>query len=99
MSNGLYVDLRSSILSATRLLCLTCHFRFSVLLLKLPEDWELLGIECGFHLGLGPCVLFFFQSLLLSASIKREGDSPTASPHSSATDDLHHSDRYQVRRV
>lgn len=41
--------------------------------------------------------LFFFQSLLLSASIKREGESPTASPHSSATDDLHHSDRYQVR--
>lgn len=40
---------------------------------------------------------FFFQSLLLSASIKREGESPTASPHSSATDDLHHSDRYQVR--
>uniref|UniRef100_A0A8C8YPF2 Ring finger protein 220 n=1 Tax=Prolemur simus TaxID=1328070 RepID=A0A8C8YPF2_PROSS len=39
------------------------------------------------------------KSLLLSASIKREGESPTASPHSSATDDLHHSDRYQVRRV
>ncbi|EGV94615.1 RING finger protein 220 [Cricetulus griseus] len=39
------------------------------------------------------------KSLLLSASIKREGDSPTASPHSSATDDLHHSDRYQVRRA
>ncbi|XP_033623270.1 E3 ubiquitin-protein ligase RNF220 [Fukomys damarensis] len=38
------------------------------------------------------------KSLLLSASIKREGESPTASPHSSATDDLHHSDRYQVRR-
>uniref|UniRef100_A0A8C0R2M9 E3 ubiquitin-protein ligase RNF220 n=1 Tax=Canis lupus dingo TaxID=286419 RepID=A0A8C0R2M9_CANLU len=37
------------------------------------------------------------KSLLLSASIKREGESPTASPHSSATDDLHHSDRYQVR--
>ncbi|EHH14712.1 hypothetical protein EGK_00680 [Macaca mulatta] len=36
-------------------------------------------------------------SLLLSASIKREGESPTASPHSSATDDLHHSDRYQAR--
>ncbi|XP_035296349.1 E3 ubiquitin-protein ligase RNF220 isoform X1 [Cricetulus griseus] len=36
------------------------------------------------------------KSLLLSASIKREGDSPTASPHSSATDDLHHSDRYQL---
>ncbi|EFB13154.1 hypothetical protein PANDA_015999, partial [Ailuropoda melanoleuca] len=36
------------------------------------------------------------KSLLLSASIKREGESPTASPHSSATDDLHHSDRYQV---
>ncbi|EHA99772.1 RING finger protein 220 [Heterocephalus glaber] len=35
------------------------------------------------------------KSLLLSASIKREGESPTASPHSSATDDLHHSDRYQ----
>ncbi|KAL1776357.1 E3 ubiquitin-protein ligase RNF220 isoform X1 [Sigmodon hispidus] len=35
------------------------------------------------------------KSLLLSASIKREGDSPTASPHSSA-DDLHHSDRYQT---
>nr|XP_042127628.1 E3 ubiquitin-protein ligase RNF220 isoform X1 [Peromyscus maniculatus bairdii] len=35
------------------------------------------------------------KSLLLSASIKREGDSPTASPHSSTTDDLHHSDRYQ----
>uniref|UniRef100_A0A4X2LT81 E3 ubiquitin-protein ligase RNF220 n=1 Tax=Vombatus ursinus TaxID=29139 RepID=A0A4X2LT81_VOMUR len=34
------------------------------------------------------------KSLLLSASIKREGDSPTASPHSS--DDLHHSDRYQT---
>ncbi|XP_024616134.1 E3 ubiquitin-protein ligase RNF220 [Neophocaena asiaeorientalis asiaeorientalis] len=36
------------------------------------------------------------KSLLLSASIKREGESPTASPHSSATDDLHHSDRYQL---
>ncbi|XP_028749035.1 E3 ubiquitin-protein ligase RNF220 isoform X2 [Peromyscus maniculatus bairdii] len=36
------------------------------------------------------------KSLLLSASIKREGDSPTASPHSSTTDDLHHSDRYQT---
>ncbi|KAL6055732.1 hypothetical protein STEG23_006032, partial [Scotinomys teguina] len=35
------------------------------------------------------------KSLLLSASIKREGDSP-ASPHSSSTDDLHHSDRYQT---
>uniref|UniRef100_A0A8C8RYJ0 E3 ubiquitin-protein ligase RNF220 middle domain-containing protein n=1 Tax=Pelusios castaneus TaxID=367368 RepID=A0A8C8RYJ0_9SAUR len=35
------------------------------------------------------------KSILLSASIKREGDSPTASPHSS--DDIHHSDRYQVR--
>ncbi|NXM52346.1 RN220 ligase, partial [Illadopsis cleaveri] len=34
------------------------------------------------------------KSILLSASIKREGDSPTASPHSS--DDIHHSDRYQV---
>ncbi|KAI1236766.1 hypothetical protein IHE44_0015020 [Lamprotornis superbus] len=33
-------------------------------------------------------------SILLSASIKREGDSPTASPHSS--DDIHHSDRYQA---
>ncbi|KYO46434.1 E3 ubiquitin-protein ligase RNF220 isoform B [Alligator mississippiensis] len=33
------------------------------------------------------------KSILLSASIKREGDSPTASPHSS--DDIHHSDRYQ----
>ncbi|XP_010846193.1 PREDICTED: E3 ubiquitin-protein ligase RNF220 [Bison bison bison] len=39
------------------------------------------------------------KSLLLSASIKREGESPTASPHSSATDDLHHSDRYQVSRA
>lgn len=39
---------------------------------------------------------FFLQSILLSASIKREGDSPTASPHSS--DDIHHSDRYQVSR-
>ncbi|KFO98571.1 E3 ubiquitin-protein ligase RNF220 [Calypte anna] len=36
------------------------------------------------------------KSILLSASIKREGDSPTASPHSS--DDIHHSDRYQVSR-
>ncbi|XP_004621632.1 E3 ubiquitin-protein ligase RNF220 isoform X2 [Sorex araneus] len=36
------------------------------------------------------------KSLLLSASIKREGESPTASPHSSVTDDLHHSDRYQT---
>uniref|UniRef100_M3YQ24 Ring finger protein 220 n=1 Tax=Mustela putorius furo TaxID=9669 RepID=M3YQ24_MUSPF len=36
------------------------------------------------------------KSLLLSASIKREGESPTASPHSSTTDDLHHSDRYQT---
>ncbi|XP_006729043.2 E3 ubiquitin-protein ligase RNF220 isoform X1 [Leptonychotes weddellii] len=36
------------------------------------------------------------KSLLLSASIKREGESPTASPHSSATEDLHHSDRYQT---
>ncbi|XP_055474553.1 E3 ubiquitin-protein ligase RNF220 isoform X1 [Psammomys obesus] len=36
------------------------------------------------------------KSLLLSASIKREGDSPTASPHSSAAEDLHHSDRYQT---
>ncbi|XP_069498426.1 E3 ubiquitin-protein ligase RNF220 isoform X4 [Ambystoma mexicanum] len=34
------------------------------------------------------------KSVLLSASIKREGDSPTASPRS--TDDLHHSDRYQT---
>ncbi|NWI10321.1 RN220 ligase, partial [Crypturellus soui] len=34
------------------------------------------------------------KSILLSASIKREGDSPTASPHSS--DDIHHSDRYQL---
>ncbi|PKK19239.1 ring finger protein 220 [Columba livia] len=34
------------------------------------------------------------KSILLSASIKREGDSPTASPHSS--DDIHHSDRYQM---
>ncbi|NWH97956.1 RN220 ligase, partial [Tichodroma muraria] len=34
------------------------------------------------------------KSILLSASIKREGDSPTASPHSS--DDIHHSDRYQT---
>nr|XP_009943979.1 PREDICTED: E3 ubiquitin-protein ligase RNF220 [Opisthocomus hoazin] len=34
------------------------------------------------------------KSILLSASIKREGDSPTASPHSS--DDIHHSDRYQA---
>ncbi|XP_028902292.1 E3 ubiquitin-protein ligase RNF220 isoform X1 [Ornithorhynchus anatinus] len=34
------------------------------------------------------------KSVLLSASIKREGDSPTASPHSS--DDLQHSDRYQT---
>uniref|UniRef100_A0A452VJ29 E3 ubiquitin-protein ligase RNF220 n=1 Tax=Ursus maritimus TaxID=29073 RepID=A0A452VJ29_URSMA len=39
------------------------------------------------------------KSLLLSASIKREGESPTASPHSSATDDLHHSDRYQPRKL
>lgn len=39
---------------------------------------------------------FLLQSILLSASIKREGDSPTASPHSS--DDIHHSDRYQVSR-
>ncbi|NWT82826.1 RN220 ligase, partial [Lanius ludovicianus] len=39
---------------------------------------------------------FLSQSILLSASIKREGDSPTASPHSS--DDIHHSDRYQVSR-
>uniref|UniRef100_A0A8C7EGT4 E3 ubiquitin-protein ligase RNF220 n=1 Tax=Nothoprocta perdicaria TaxID=30464 RepID=A0A8C7EGT4_NOTPE len=36
----------------------------------------------------------FPSSILLSASIKREGDSPTASPHSS--DDIHHSDRYQT---
>ncbi|XP_040216893.1 E3 ubiquitin-protein ligase RNF220 isoform X2 [Rana temporaria] len=34
------------------------------------------------------------KSMLLSASIKREGESPTASPHS--TDDIHHSDRYQT---
>ncbi|CAM4595134.1 unnamed protein product [Lepidochelys olivacea] len=34
------------------------------------------------------------KSILLSASIKREGDSQTASPHSS--DDIHHSDRYQT---
>ncbi|XP_030062125.1 E3 ubiquitin-protein ligase RNF220 isoform X3 [Microcaecilia unicolor] len=34
------------------------------------------------------------KSVLLSASIKREGDSPTSSPHS--TDDIHHSDRYQT---
>ncbi|NXH21002.1 RN220 ligase, partial [Bucco capensis] len=34
------------------------------------------------------------KSILLSASIKREGDSPTASPHSS--EDIHHSDRYQT---
>ncbi|XP_077133519.1 E3 ubiquitin-protein ligase RNF220 isoform X2 [Ranitomeya variabilis] len=34
------------------------------------------------------------KSVLLSASIKREGESPTASPHS--TDDIHHSDRYQT---
>nr|DBA17724.1 TPA: hypothetical protein GDO54_016053 [Pyxicephalus adspersus] len=36
------------------------------------------------------------KSMLLSASIKREGESPTASPHS--TDDIHHSDRYQMKR-
>ncbi|KAM4022633.1 E3 ubiquitin-protein ligase RNF220 isoform 2-T2 [Anomaloglossus baeobatrachus] len=34
------------------------------------------------------------KSVLLSASIKREGESPTASPHS--TDEIHHSDRYQT---
>ncbi|MEE6495304.1 hypothetical protein FKM82_002004 [Ascaphus truei] len=34
------------------------------------------------------------KSVLLSASIKREGESPTASPRS--TDDIHHSDRYQT---
>ncbi|XP_071983656.1 E3 ubiquitin-protein ligase RNF220 isoform X3 [Engystomops pustulosus] len=34
------------------------------------------------------------KSLLLSATIKREGESPTASPHS--TDEIHHSDRYQT---
>ncbi|XP_075037698.1 E3 ubiquitin-protein ligase RNF220 isoform X2 [Mixophyes fleayi] len=34
------------------------------------------------------------KSVLLSATIKREGESPTASPHS--TDDIHHSDRYQT---
>ncbi|XP_043941279.1 E3 ubiquitin-protein ligase RNF220 isoform X3 [Protopterus annectens] len=34
------------------------------------------------------------KSVLLSTSIKREGDSPASSPLS--TDDLHHSDRYQV---
>ncbi|KAE8609973.1 hypothetical protein XENTR_v10011970 [Xenopus tropicalis] len=34
------------------------------------------------------------KSILLSASIKREGESPTASPHS--TEDIHHSDRYQT---
>ncbi|KAM4721901.1 E3 ubiquitin-protein ligase RNF220 isoform 2-T2 [Rhinophrynus dorsalis] len=34
------------------------------------------------------------KSVLLSASIKREGESPTASPHS--TEDIHHSDRYQT---
>ncbi|XP_064415813.1 E3 ubiquitin-protein ligase RNF220a isoform X1 [Latimeria chalumnae] len=34
------------------------------------------------------------KSILLSASIKREGESPTASPLSA--DDIHHSDRYQT---
>ncbi|XP_073500127.1 E3 ubiquitin-protein ligase RNF220 isoform X2 [Phyllobates terribilis] len=34
------------------------------------------------------------KSVLLSASIKREGESPTASPHSA--DEIHHSDRYQT---
>ncbi|XP_041446370.1 E3 ubiquitin-protein ligase RNF220 isoform X3 [Xenopus laevis] len=34
------------------------------------------------------------KSVLLSASIKREGESPTVSPHS--TEDIHHSDRYQT---
>ncbi|XP_043941286.1 E3 ubiquitin-protein ligase RNF220 isoform X10 [Protopterus annectens] len=34
------------------------------------------------------------KSVLLSTSIKREGDSPASSPLS--TDDLHHSDRYQT---
>lgn len=54
--------------------------------------------DCRSHLARGYMSFLFFQSLLLSASIKREGESPTASPHSSTTDDLHHSDRYQVRR-
>ncbi|KAM8930928.1 E3 ubiquitin-protein ligase RNF220 isoform 4-T4 [Pelodytes ibericus] len=34
------------------------------------------------------------KSVLLSASIKREGESPTSSPQS--TEDIHHSDRYQT---
>ncbi|XP_053549366.1 E3 ubiquitin-protein ligase RNF220 isoform X2 [Bombina bombina] len=34
------------------------------------------------------------KSVLLSASIKREGESPTVSPLS--TEDIHHSDRYQT---
>ncbi|KAJ8406261.1 hypothetical protein AAFF_G00304920 [Aldrovandia affinis] len=37
------------------------------------------------------------KSLLLSVHIKREGGSPTVSPLSS--DDLHHSDRYQLGRA
>lgn len=51
-----------------------------------------LCIAHGVNVSFAP---FLLQSILLSASIKREGDSPTASPHSS--DDIHHSDRYQVR--
>ncbi|XP_063283789.1 E3 ubiquitin-protein ligase RNF220 isoform X3 [Pelobates fuscus] len=34
------------------------------------------------------------KSVLLSTSIKREGESPTSSPHSA--EDIHHSDRYQT---
>lgn len=93
----------------TGLLCLTTSLQvFRVVLcpcaslcLNSKAPWGLgtPGLRMRLSPGLGPCVLFFFQSLLLSASIKREGDSPTASPHSSATEDLHHSDRYQVRRV
>lgn len=56
------------------------------------------GLARGRELGNAHSMHFSFllQSILLSASIKREGDSPTASPHSS--DDIHHSDRYQVSK-
>ncbi|XP_075472309.1 E3 ubiquitin-protein ligase RNF220 isoform X1 [Ascaphus truei] len=59
--------------------------RFHLKAVKLQGNWEkkhrcLFPLQC--------------MSVLLSASIKREGESPTASPRS--TDDIHHSDRYQT---
>uniref|UniRef100_A0A4W3I6L2 E3 ubiquitin-protein ligase RNF220 n=1 Tax=Callorhinchus milii TaxID=7868 RepID=A0A4W3I6L2_CALMI len=50
------------------------------------------SVRCYVPAWCGTLLKFF--SVLLSAPIKREGESPTASPLS--TDDSHHSDRYQT---